>query len=330
MEVQGTENPVENLENPAVSAEGVDNPAPSGEPAEGGEPAPVVAAPPPYQPNLSYKVRNQEKKFDDWLVPVIKDADTEKKVRELHEKAYGLEYVKADRENIQKEHHSLKQDVQQRLQPVFETAQQIVHFRDQGNLPAVFKLLGVQNQDVFKWALNFANMSPEARQQMEQNANTGLEAYGAQRQYQSAEHQAIQQSADFKVREFGMMSKYDPQVSAAVSDFDQQHGQGAFFEQVKRTGLYYYQTQGRDLSVEEAVGEVMKLFGRGQQAAPLSVVNGGAPSPAAQPNMVSTPQAPTPKPVIPGIQGSGASPVKRVVSSFADVRKRAEELRSQE
>jgi len=313
---------VEPTEIPVTAPEA---PAPVSSPDEG-EGAPVVVAPPPYQPNLSYKVRGQEKKFDEWVTPVIKDAETEKKVRELYETRDGISFVKQDRENVQRENQQMKQAVQERYQPALETVQQLTHFRDQGNLPAFFKLSGIPLQEVLKFAVNYANLPQDGRSQLENGAMSGIEAYGAQRQHQSSEQMAQQQAAEFKTREFEMLSTYDPQVSRTVADFDGQHGQGAFFEQVRRTGMYHHQSRGVDISVQEAVSEVMKLYGRapqGNPSAPLSLAPSQAP---AQPNMVSTPQAPTPKPVIPGFSGNGTSPVKKVASSFAALKQRARDL----
>jgi hypothetical protein len=275
-------------------------------------------------------VRHQEKKFDDWLVPLIKDADTEKKVRELHEKAYGLEYVKADRENLQREYQGLKQVVQQKYQPLAEGIQQLNHFKEQGNLPAVFKLLGLQNQEVFKWAYQYAQMSPEARSQMEENANTGMQAYGAQHQMSQIQQESLQRSAEFKAKEFEMLTTYNQEIASVQSEFDQRHGEGAFAAQVARTGDYYWRL-GQDIPVEQAIQEVMKLVGRGPQTSSQPQVQGN-PSQVSQgqQNMVSSPQAPTPKPVIPSMQGRGTSPAKKVYNSLDDIRKRRQELEAQD
>jgi hypothetical protein len=59
--------------------------------------------PPVYTPNTKFKVMDKEHEFDAWLAPHIKDAETEKKAKELYEKAYGLDYVKPKYEASQKE-----------------------------------------------------------------------------------------------------------------------------------------------------------------------------------------------------------------------------------
>jgi hypothetical protein len=323
------ENQTDLIQSPELTQDtpAVDAPAASSsDDGDGSAAAPAAAAPPPYQPNVTYKVKNQEKKFDDWILPVIKDAETEKKIRELYETRDGISYVKADRETVVRENQQLKQVVQQKYAPMEQAVEQIEHFRSQGNLPAVFKVLGLDQRDVFKWAYEYAQMTPQAQQAMEQNAMNGLQAYGAQRQSQTAEQQIIQQAADFKTREYEMITNYNPQVSQVVADFENNHGPGSFFEQVRRTGLYHHQTRGVDISVQDAIEEVMKLYGRQPQApasAQMQTVPGQAPQAS---NMVSTPTAPTPKPVIPGFQGSGTSPVKKVFNSLEDIRKHRREL----
>lgn len=54
---------------------------------------------PAFSPNFKLKVMEQEREIPELLRPLIKDAESEKAVRELVEKAYGLEYVK-DRKSV--------------------------------------------------------------------------------------------------------------------------------------------------------------------------------------------------------------------------------------
>jgi len=320
---------------PSVTSEpteGADPSASSEDSGDAGQGGAVV--PPPYQPNLTFRMRDPsshrqvEKKFDDWIHGVVKDPETEKKVRELHERAYGLDAVKSDRERISGELQQTKQQIQQQYQPVMETVQQVAHFRDQGNFDAVFKLIGIPQQEVFKWAYQFATSSPEARAQLEKNASAGMEAYGAQHQMSRAQQDSIQQATDFKQRELGLLMRYDTQVSGAAADFDDHHGNGAFIEQIKRTGDYYWR-MGQDISVEQAAREVLKLIGKATPAMPQGQAHAQVPGQGLQhgaPMQGAPLQAPTRKPVIPSLQGTGTSPVKRVYSSMEDIRKRRKEL----
>lgn len=296
-----------------------------------GQAAAGTQAPAPYQVNPVVKVRNMEKRFDDFVLPFIKDAETEKKFRELYERAYGLDFVKADREHYQGELRNLKQQMEQH-RPTLDAVERIVHFRDQGQMLPMFQLLGIEPQKVFQWAYQYAQMSPEARQAQDMANTNAMNAYDATSQATSAQQQAFQQAAEFKGREYDMIMRYDTSVSAAASDFDQQHGPGAFFEQVKRTGLYHWNVNKRDIPVSEAVDEVMKLIGRARGQS-VSAADAHSPgqmqqNPAAA--QVAQPQAPTPKPVIPSVKGSGATPVKKAVTSIADMRRLARELAANE
>ena len=327
-----TETTTGSVETPSAEVtEGADTASPE-VPAEGAAGlAGAAVVPPAYQPNLTYRVRDPstnrqvERKFEDWATGIAKDAETEKKLREFHEKAYGLDAVKSDRERLSGELQQTKQAIQQQYQPVMENVQQLAHHVEQRNFPAVFKMLNLQPQEVFKWAYNYANMTPEARQQMEQQSQANMQAYGAQNQMTQTQQQSLQAATEFKQRELGLIMRYDTQVSDAASDFDQQHGVGAFIEQVKRTGDYHWR-MGQDISMEQAVREVMKLTGRGtppqsqgQQAQ--------IPGQGFQHQQQSAPlQAPARKPVIPSVQGTGTSPVKRVYTSMEDIRKRRQEL----
>lgn len=300
---------------------------------EAGQGGAVV--PPPYQPNLTFKVRHEQKKFDDWLIPHIKDAETEKKARELHERAYGIDFVKQERGSLQQQVQAFKQKERNEYQPLVEARDQIQHFSQPGqeNIPAICQILGLNPQAVFKWAYEYASADAQKRQALDQQAQQGIQQYGTQRHAMTAEQIAVQQAADFKMREYQLLSQYNPQVQSAIAEVDAAHGQGAFLEQMKIYGDYVFRTTGQDISVEDAANYVMKLIGRGQQASPqqpgVQAQPGQAPA-APQPNMVSTPTAPTPKPVIPGIQGKGTSPAKKVITSFAQARQLANELRQSE
>ncbi len=329
-EITTPETPEVETPTPAEGAGG-DPPAapPGGDAPDPAAPA-VVPVPAAYQPNLTFKVRDGatnrqiERKFDDWLHPLIKDAETEKKVREMQERAYGLDAVKGDRERLSNENQTYRQQLQE-VAPTLDAVRQIAHFRDQKNLPAVFELLGLDRREVFQWAYQYANMTPEARQQADAAARGNMEAYGAQHQMSQAQQQAVQQAQEFKQRELGMIMRYDQQVSSAAAEFDQAHGPNAFIEHVKRTGDYYWR-QGRDISVDDAVREVMKLVGR---ASPAQPQQGFQQVPL--PGQGAAPQAtqvvpPTQKPVIPSVTGTGSSPVKRVYRSMDDIKKRRREL----
>ncbi len=295
-------------------------------PAEGAPSTPdgAQAAPPPpaYVPNHVYRVKNEEKKFDDFLLPAIKDAETEKKVRELYERAHGLEHVKQDRTSLKQENQQLRGKIDQEYAPVMTTVQKLVEFRNKGDLDSFFTMADVPKKAVLEWALRYAQMSPEQRQAHDGRTTSDLRAQDMEAQQASYQDNVTRQMADYRERELGYVFQRQD-VSPAVAQFDAQRGAGSFRAEVIRRGQFYAH-QGQDISVDQAVSEVLRLVGWQGQQQPQA---GGPPSPqaAGQPPTIPA-QAPQALPVIPNIQGRGTSPAKQVFSSMADIKKRRREL----
>lgn len=284
-----------------------------------------VAAPPPYQVNPAFRVRNQEKKFDDFILPAIKDPETEKKVRELYEKAHGLDYIKEDRERLRGELDGVKRE----FTPVVQAVHKMAHFVKQKDYASFFNLAGIQPQEIFQWALNFAQMSPEQRMAHERAQTEAQRAYDLEQYTAQQQQQFQQQSAEYRARELDF-TLGRPDVSQAAQAFDARYGDGAFKTEVIRRGQFYAY-QGQDISAEQAVSEVLRLAGQGGQQAPQTTLppQGAAipqQVPQGQPAPQTVPQAQSQKPVIPNIQGRGTSPVKKVPKSLAEMRKLGQEL----
>src|SRR5688572_23823320 len=51
-----------------------------------------------YTPNFKFKVLDKEHEIEERFRKLIKDADSEKMIRELHEKSFGIEAIKSQRD----------------------------------------------------------------------------------------------------------------------------------------------------------------------------------------------------------------------------------------
>lgn len=282
-----------------------------------------VAAPPAYTVNPVYKVKNMEKKFPDFLLPVIKDAKTEEQIREILQKADGVEFVKQDRQSLKEENSQYKQRISQVYAPMEQAVNRFVHFRNQGDLDGAFQVLGLQPQNVLQWALKYAQMAPEARDAAQRASTQTLQAMDAQTQQQTMQQQYQQQLVEYRQRELDWTMQR-PEVNQAIQAFDAQHGPGAFKNEVIRRGQYYAY-QGKDISAEEAVTETLKLL-KPLMSSPQMPTQAVSQVPDAPVPEVQSPQAQAPKQVIPNIQGRGTSPAKVVPKSLADLRKLGKQL----
>lgn len=273
---------------------------------------PAVEAP-KYEANLKFKftdgtAQQQEKEFPDWAKAGIKDAESEKEIRSVFEKAHGLDFVlprfKATREELQA------------VKPQLETYQKnVAGLRDmyqKGNMAGIFEKLGMSEEKVLQYAVErakFYQLPPEQQNLIKSQQDAERNVQSAQENAQQTQERYDEQARQIKQLQLTTVLQR-PDVSAAEQAFDTKMGKkGAFFEQVKLMGeMTWHRSQGKiDLTPEQAITEVMKQYGlTGAQAAAATPA---APTPAAQaaaPAQAAY-QAPPVK-VIPNVGSRSASP----------------------
>lgn len=322
------------ISSPEVVSENVVSPAETGgnvgtpsvpDLAEGGI-APEVVAPPAYTPNLKFKVLDKELEIDPLYKDLIKDAETEKKVREMHEKAFGLDSVKADRQTLKQKIETHYAPIEQELNHTMKALGQFDKMIEQKDFDNFFGTLKIDETDVLKWAVKKAqlmDLTPQEQQAYTESVQQRNRLYALEQQVADTHEQNFTQQVQNRTSQLEQeLSR--PEVLNVVSSFDARVGnQGAFrAEVIKRGQLHAF--HGNDISVEQAVKEVVELMGgipaapstpQGQQQAPAN--NSGS-------NGGTAPQAQTPPqakpPVIPNVGGQGTSPAKKVVRSLDDIR----------
>ncbi len=291
---------------------------------EGVNPDPV-AAKPVYQPNLKFKTFEKELEFEPWLKDSIKDAETEKKARALHEKAYGLDYVKQNREQLKTEVSELK-TWKTETEKNLNQAVGFAHTDNIDDMDQFFKSFRIPLDKVLKYAVRLAERTPDQQEFIDKRFSVQQNQQTAEQRLEEASRR--EQEADLKIKTFELnqhLSK--PEVASVAEAFDARVSQpGAFYAEVVRRGQLYA-AQGQDISVEQAVTEVMRLIGPMSSPAMTGGVDQGlAPQSATSPKVVTQSQ----KPTIPNISGRGASVVKRKPKSFEDLRKMGEQYAASE
>jgi len=292
------------IENEVENAEVVANPEGT---ADAGAP-PVTPEAPAYTPNTKFKVMGQEKAFDDFLIPVIKDADTEKKIREMYERSHGLDSVKGDREQLRAKINEIEPSYN-RIIGELGRAQKAIESDD---FETVAESLGLSEQTVLKWAHHIVKKSemPEDQKRLHAQAR---ETQRRAEQLEAEKEQWTQQQSSYAVQQkeaelVGVMSR--PDVAQAVQQFDNGMGYaGAFRDAVIQYGKAM-SMGGTDISAEAAVEGVLKQM---RAVNPSFGVLGGQ----TNPNIV----APSNKATLPNIKGTGTSPIKQRPKNLDDLRK---------
>lgn len=295
--------------------------APAQAQKEGGDGA--IPTIPTYTPNTKFKVMDKEHEFDEWIRPHIKDAETEKKAKELYEKAYGLDYVKPKYESSQKEletvktsYQSLYNDAAEALQYKNMSMDSSGQLTNSAALEAFFKKTSLPNEVVYQWVLeklNRNNLPPDQRRVYDERDAKDLERFHQSRQIEESDSRYQKIATQAREAEVNYVLAR-PDINQVVQNYDSEHGTGSFKRFVAVMGKQHFDIHGEDPSGETAVSEVLKYIGkayRGQTAQP----------------MVPTASGEKPLPVIPNVSGKNISPTKKSPRSIEDIRKFAAEAR---
>jgi len=271
--------------------------------------------PPIYTPNLKFKVKETEHEFDDWAKGAITDEATEKKVRDLYEKSYGLDNMKQERQGLRDE---LTQ-TQEKLTSTDRAIDTIAGYAKVKDWDSFYEALNISKNEVLKYALDLVQreqMPPEQRKQWEEGRTAQQQA----KHYQEQAQQLQSERTQFQVerRESELQTEISRTgVSELAAAYNAGMGDdGAFRNFVIRIGQAYA-SQGNDISAEQAVKEAERQ---------LRAVNPQQGTTVAQKGR--TVVTPSTKPVLPNIQGRGTSAIKSQVRSLDDLWAKQKELSS--
>ncbi len=301
----------------SAPVESTPSPTPAVESSGGGEPQEAVQ-PPPYQPNFKFVAGKKEMEIPEKWRSFIKDAETEKEAKEIFEKAHGIDFVKSERAKVQEEYKSYKSQTE----PLVGIAQQLEYHRKQGDLTSYFSTLGLNKQDVWKWALQQAEIEglpKEQKQVYDQHREAQTRAYQLEQQLeqergQRLQNQLQQRNADLE----GALST--PDVASFVQAFDQRNGEGSFKEELIARGQMYWHTRQIDVAPGQLVKEILTKYGVGQQSQMQPSMN--QPQVGQQaPMQAQQSSAPKQVPVIPNTGSGHVSPAARKPQTIEDFKK---------
>ena len=272
---------------------------------------PVTPAAPAWAPNFKVKSYDKEYEIDEMFRPLIKDQETEKKVRSVFEKAYGLDEMKPKYQKAREELEGIRPTLKE-YDTLKNSLSNLSEMYNKGDLENFFKTIGVPDQVLFSYVqkrLEYNDLTPEKRAEYDRMVASRNENYSLQSRYQGMEQQFQAMQTQIRGQEM-RMELSQPGVHEVAQQYDSAVGPGAFAQEVMNQGLFVWKTQGKDISAKEAIDLVM------QRVKPLlgNVVSQQTTQQQAAPVV--------PKPaVIPNISGTSTSPVKQKVRSLEDLKK---------
>ena len=316
--VAATENaaPAAVIESPAkvesVSAAAENSPAATGEASK------EVVAEPEWAPDYKFKVRDNVHEFDDVIKPLV-NKDNHPKIKELYEKAFGLDYAKKRLTDYDEQFKGLNEK-SKKLESFETLSQQLDTMLDKGDFTSFQKTLQISDEMVMKRAMDILKtkeMSPAERQDWENRQASQAQFYNLEQQNQAYQKQLMSHSISQRQSQLDSILG-SPELQSVVNDFDARAGKpGAFKERVWAHGATTYNTQKIDLSPEEAVRGFLDF---------ANIKLGTVANANAQAQVASPATLASPKETLPNISSSGKSPAKKVFSSIDELRKAAANL----
>lgn len=225
-----------------------------------------VSEPEKYMPSFKYNVKGKEFEIPDWAKGYIDSPEKEKEVKEIFEKASGIEHIKqkhqelfGQKEELSNNYKALQTGVQE-LRGIYQEA------TGTGNLLLLDDFFGKLNIP-FPVLLNYIQQKvqfqemPEEQQRM---FHGSLEAQRRARELE-AQNQGLMQSQSEAASQARAMQLQGvlarPEVAQVVSQYESMPGRkpGDFWNLVKKEGEYaWFSSNGQvDLTPEEAVQRVM-------------------------------------------------------------------------
>lgn len=281
-----------------------------------------------HKPNVKFKagVFNKENKqleqkefeIDPKFHGLMKDPEGEKLVRELHEKAYGLQSVKERFELVRQENQQIATEnmsIKGSIDGMRKTYQSAVQSGNFHKLDGFFAKLDIPQDVILKYALAKVQLneaSPEQQQAVMAQIKAESDAEVLAQQREQFQSQNFEQQIQMKE----MMLDHTlarAEIASLANEYDTRVGKPEAFKQlVRREGQLAWHTENVDLSPEQAIKRVIENFG---------LKNGSHGLPAAQQQTATQTTSPgstaKPPPVvkrtaktIPNVQGRSTSPLQ--------------------
>jgi hypothetical protein len=276
-----------------------------------------------YKPSYKYKIKDSEFEFDPWIKPLLKDKDTEAKLRDLVTKSHGIEEIKKSRE----EYKSKLEEVEPKYKNIDASLNLLSEMVNKGDIRGFVEATKLPKEALLKYAveeLKYLQMPPEERAAIDSQRAEQARLQELENSNSTMGQQLYQMRIQSREQELSMVTSR-PDVQTVVSQFNALVGKpDAFRQKVVEKGLTHYHLTGEDLSATQAVEAVLAEVG------PLMRASSGVQS-AGQAVMPQTQSGQTVvvkdnKPTIPNFQSGGVSPVKKQPKSLDDLRRLREQM----
>lgn len=267
-----------------------------------------------YAPNYKFKAFGKEHEIEEMYRGLIKDKDTEEKVRKFHEKAYAMEKFQEGEKKYKTDFDTFRTKVE----PDLRAMNHFNHLLQNKDWDNFFSGLRIPEQEIFDWVskrLDLMKLPPDQREQIERASQARQQNYMYEQQFEQQNQSYQQLAVQTRTMQLeSVLSRHD--VSSQAERIDQAYGEiGAFRKLVIEEAHNHYLRTQQDIPADQAVQMTLQRYGKllGPQAAVLPQPG----SPASVPQGQGQPGV---APIIPHVAGSGRSPVKKSFKSLDDLK----------
>jgi hypothetical protein len=292
---------------------------------------PASATPPAaFQPREKFMVDKKELEVPKWLIPALKDAETEKEAIALLEKAHGLEVAKPRHQALQERFKQVSEEHQGLTQGITELREMYAR----NDFDGFFSRLKIPQEKILQWVadkIDYNQLPQEQRQALDARKAAEEQLRSLERDQGQTHQQHIEQIGRMKATMLDMaLEKADVQAfSNAYADKTGKSFRDSVIDYAEAVYFTRKDAEGRpvDLTPDQAIKEVMDHYGKLLAPAAPAPTSGAAPGQvppagAAQPGAGTTPPpARQEPPVIPNVSGRQTSPTASKPKSLDDLRK---------
>jgi hypothetical protein len=269
-----------------------------------------------FTPNYKYKAYGKEYEVEDWAKPLL-NKDTQPHLIKLFEKAGGFEPLKSSYESTKQELGTYRTAYSE----LDAARNQIVTSMERGDLGSVFKILGLDNNQIrefVKQQLIYEGLPPEQKREIDERNQLTQSQHLYQEQLR--QQQEYTQSLVMEKHEMEIKFAFEnPKYAPLIASYNQKAGDpNAFRAVMDRIGAYEFNINNRNISVVEAIEQAAKMLGLENQPA---MPTGQAPV-----GNQTQSRTPSPKPIIVPNGASSETPMKKRPMSIADLEKEYQQL----
>jgi hypothetical protein len=284
-----------------------------------------------FDPKL--KVMDEEIEVPEWIAKNVSSEEEAQYIKDLHEKAHGLESVKQKRDYFKNELQATQSTVSELNNTVkgqsdmFDFYDKLIQNKDMASFQ---HYAGIDDQTILDRAaeiLRYQELTPTQKAEYDRNIQARQKSYDTEFQLNQLQSQQANNVVTERISELDNFLGQES-YKEAVEGFDKRLGSGSFKSEVINRAALHEQRTGETLSIEEAVNQTIKIIGypQGQSDVPEQKQE--------QANATSAQRTKRPqqtivrkesKPTIPNMKSGNKSAAKPIVKSLADLRKLAEQ-----